>query len=121
MKTEITDITENPIFLKEKIRYLNFLATYPDIKILIFNEGSITRLRAELTLPNGEIIAEEREFYEKLLIDEEFMTVTQNDMLKNIGFNYLKRSYDARRKGDVNIGVGHVYYSIKDIIKKECS
>lgn len=121
MKTEITDITENPIFLKEKIRYLNFLATYPDIKILIYSEGSIVRLRAELTLPNGEIIAEEREIYEKLLTNEEFMTVTQNDMLKNIGFNYLKRSFDARRKGDVNINVGHVYYSIKDIIKKEYS
>lgn len=121
MKTEVTDITENPIFLKEKIRYLNFLATYPDIKILIYSGGFIVRLRAELILPNGEIITEEQEFDEKLLTNEEFMTVTQDNMLKNIGFNYLKRSFDARRKGDVNINVGHVYYSIKDIIKKECS
>ena len=72
-------------------------------------------------MPNGEIIAEEREFYEKLLTNEEFMTVTQDDMLKNIGFKYLKRSFDARRKGDVDIDVGNVYYSIKDIIKKEYS
>ena len=105
MKTEITDITENPIFLKEKIRCLNLLATYPDIKILIFNEGSIVRLRAELILPNGEMIVEERDFYEKLLTNEEFMIVMQDDMLKNIGFNYLKRSFDARRKGDVNIKI----------------
>jgi hypothetical protein len=117
MKTETTDITENSIFLKEKIRYLNFLATYPDIKIKIFEEGSDVRFRAELTLPNGEIIVEEREINEHLLKNQELVSVMQDDMLKNIGFNYLKRSYEERKQGNVKIDIGHVYWSIKDIIK----
>ena len=111
-------VTENPIYLKEKIRYLYALNNYPDIQIKLSQEYSDRiKLRAELTLANGDILTEERYLSELSFSDERFVNAIQDDMLKDIGFHYIKRSFDERTKGNCNIKVGHVYYAIKDIVK----
>ena len=116
------NVTENPIYLKEKIRYLYALNNYPDIRIKLIPEKSDrVMLRAELTLPNGEILTEERFIKELCLGDEGYVNAVQDDMLRNIGFHYIKRSFEERLKGNCNIEVGHVYYAIRDIVKNYMS
>lgn len=119
---ESIDVTENPIYLKEKIRYLYALNNYPDIKIKIASTvyeetGGQVKIWAELTLPNGEILKEERLVSELSLSDEGYINAVQDDMLRDIGFHYIKRSFEERLKGNCNIEVGHVYYAIRDIVK----
>lgn len=112
------NVTENPIYLKEKIKYLYALNNYPDIQLKLSQEKTDEiKIRAELTLANGEIIAEERFLRELALSDENYVNSVQDDMLRNIGFLYIKRSLDERIKGNCNIKVGQVYYAIKDIVK----
>ena len=105
----------NIIELKTQLEYLNELSETPDIKIMYFppSLGS-ARLRAELVLPSGEMIVAEESFSSCCCDDEErtkeLRDYVQEKLLKEIGYNYIKRAFERRKNGETHFTAGiHTY------------
>lgn len=105
----------NIIELKTQLEYLNDLAETPDIKIMYFSPSlGSARLRAELVLPSGEMIVAEESFSSCCCDDEErtkkLRDSVQEKLLKEIGYNYIKRAFERRKNGETHFTAGdHTY------------
>ena len=108
---QIHDIT----ILNQLVKYLSTLAECPDIDIKSYpNEFGGVRLRAELTLPNGEIISSEETINDNFANDD-IVNAIKDHLLKEVGGLFLANAYKKRSLNEVNISVGKYYYSYKKI------
>lgn len=107
----------NNIELKKDIEYLSILAECPDITInsCSFEFGGI-RLRAELILPSGQIIASEKVINDKLINDSNLLEEMKHCLLKDIGILFIENAYKKRTSKEVTLKVKDYYYTHKKII-----
>lgn len=114
----------NNIELKKDIKYLSILAECPDITINSygFKFGGV-RLRAELILPSGQIIAAEKVINDKLINDKlinasDLLEEVKYGLLKDIGILFIENAYKKRTSKEVTVKVKDYYYMHKKIINE---
>lgn len=113
----------NIIDLKAQVEYLNELAETPDIRLMTSScsFGKI-RLRAELVLPSGEMIVSEK-FYDDCQCDEkeenELRDYIQDQQLRDIGYNFIKRAYEKRKSGKCQVDATNYCFSMKNLKERE--
>lgn len=118
---------ENIIYSEElphKILFdLIFQNNYPDIKIMYLPNcfgGQI--VRAELVTCTGRLLCAQHEIRdEEVLKNDAFRQNIENSLLKEIGYKFLKNSFEVRKKNkdDEKVKYSNRYiFSLKDIANK---
>ena len=110
------NITHELVYLREALRTLIQLNFYPDIRISTYDSFE-TQFVGELIMSDGHIFRAERCVDKFLLKNEDSLFErVEDDILREIGFMYLKRSFEKRQKEDLPKSSNHMY-TIKAIKK----
>lgn len=103
------NITHELVYLREALRTLIQLNFYPDIRISTYDSFE-TQFVGELVMSDGQIIKCERWINRNLLKnDDSLFERIEDDILREIGFMYLKRAFEKRQKEDLPKSSNRMY------------
>ena len=107
-------------YLKQIIKHLIELNNYPDISINYYTEtfNDKTRITAELILCTGEMLTANVIIDSFLLNENNLIKKIEEDLLRVVGYKYIKRAIEKRKAGGVNTRAGNFLRSCQSISKQ---